>query len=239
MKKTALYFIRKIKSLLLRFKIHLLIEPFSGFLQYLVYISKLSKWVNSTPMPEFNDYYSNKREYNKRYKLYNYVINKENLDEICYLEFGVAAGHSFKWWVENIKNENSRFTGFDTFTGLPENWSSLHKKGAMSASVPQIDDGRCEFEVGLFQNTLPDFLDRFDPKLRTIIHMDADIYSATLYVLTTLSRKLKKDDIIFFDEFNVPKHEFKAFMEYIESHYIKYEVIGAVNNYYQIALKIL
>jgi O-methyltransferase len=48
-----------------------------------------------------------------------------------------------------------------------------------------------------------------------------------------------KGDIIIFDEFNVPMHEFKAFAEWVSSYYIKYEVIGAVNNFYQIAVKIL
>ncbi len=239
MKKIVLYLIRKIKALLIRSKIHLLIDPFSGMLQNLVYISKLSKWVKKTPMLEFNDFYSKKRDYSKRYKLYEYVINREKLDEIYYLEFGVAQGYSFKWWVKNIKNTKSRFVGFDTFSGLPENWSTLHKKGSMSASVPDINDKRCVFKVGLFQETLPGFLKEFNSNLRTIIHMDADIYSATLYVLTSLSRILKKGDIIFFDEFNVPKHEFKAFTEFVDSYYVKYKVIGAVNNYYQIAIIIL
>jgi hypothetical protein len=68
--------------------------------------------------------------------------------------------------------------------------------------------------------------------------MDADIYSATLYVLTSLAPFLKKGDIIFFDEFNVPLHEFKAFSEWVSSFYINYEVLGAVNNFYQVAIKI-
>ena len=41
-----------------------------------------------------------------------------------------------------------------------------------------------------------------------------------------------------FDEFNVPLDEFKAFKEWTESFYIEYEVLGEVNNYYQMALKI-
>ncbi len=239
MKKVALYFIRKTKALLIRYKIHLIIEPISGILQNLVYISKLSKWVKKTPMPEFDDFYSKKRDYSKRYKLYQYVIQKEKLDDIYYLEFGVAQGHSFKWWVENNDNKRSRFVGFDTFSGLPENWSTLYKRGSMSAPIPDINDNRCSFKVGLFQETLPAFLEEFNSNLRIIIHMDADIYSSTLYVLTSLERILKKGDIIFFDEFNVPKHEFKAFTDFVNSHYLKYEVIGAVNNYYQIAIKIL
>jgi hypothetical protein len=68
--------------------------------------------------------------------------------------------------------------------------------------------------------------------------MDADIYNSTLFALTMMGPYLKKDDILLFDEFNVPMHEFKAFSEFISSFYIKVKLIGAVNNYYQTAFKI-
>ena len=68
--------------------------------------------------------------------------------------------------------------------------------------------------------------------------MDADIYTATLYVLTLITPFLKSGDIIFFDEFNVPLHEFKAFKEWSNSFYIKYKVLGGVNNFYQTAIMI-
>jgi hypothetical protein len=49
---------------------------------------------------------------------------------------------------------------------------------------------------------------------------------------------LKSGDIIFFDEFNVPLSEFKAWEDFASAFYIEYEVLGAVNNYFQLALKI-
>jgi hypothetical protein len=79
----------------------------------------------------------------------------------------------------------------------------------------------------------------YSPAQRKIIHMDADLYTSTLFVLTSISYILKKDDIIIFDEFNVPMHEFKAFSEWTRSFYINYKVIGAVNNFYQVAFKII
>jgi hypothetical protein len=69
--------------------------------------------------------------------------------------------------------------------------------------------------------------------------MDADLYTSTLFVLTTVSPYLRKGDIILFDEFNVPMHEFKAFSEWVKSYYINYQVIAAVNNFYQIAIRII
>ena len=71
-----------------------------------------------------------------------------------------------------------------------------------------------------------------------IVHIDADLYSATLFVLTSIYPFLKKNDIIIFDEFNVANHEFKAFMAFVDAFYFKYEVIGAANNFYQLAIKV-
>jgi hypothetical protein len=117
--KLIIKIIRKVKANLLRFKFHILFHPFSNILLTLVYISKLSRWAKETQMPEFNDFYSKNHNYNKRYSLYDYIIKSENLSEIYYIEFGVSKGHSFKWWIDNISDRNSKFIGFDTFTGLP------------------------------------------------------------------------------------------------------------------------
>jgi hypothetical protein len=103
---------------------------------------------------------------------------------------------------------------------------------------PVIDDTRHEFFQGLFQQTLNPFLDTYHSTNRKVILMDADIYTATLYVLTTISRFLTPGDIIIFDEFNVPMHEFKAFIEWTETFYIRYKVLGFVNNYYAIAFMV-
>ena len=59
--------------------------------------------------------------------------------------------------------------------------------------------------------------------------------------MTSLSQLypfLKAGDIIFFDEYNVPMHEFKAFKEFTENFYIKYKALTAVNNYYQMSFMI-
>jgi O-methyltransferase len=213
----------------------------SGILEFAANLAKLSKWVSKYKSIGFCDYYSYKFDYEKRYDLYDYVINKENLlSAVDYLEFGVCQGTSFKWWAEKNTDSSSRFFGFDTFTGLPEDWGSF-KKGDMSGGnkAPEMNDSRCSFYQGLFQKTLPEFLSSYVSQNRKVIHMDADLYSSTLFVLTSLSPYLKKGDIIFFDEFNVPMHEFKAFDEWTKSFYINYEVLGAVNNFYQIAIKIL
>ncbi len=234
----ALSFIRKSKSLFIWLQLHRMVEPFSRLLLNLVYISKFSKWARQQKQVEFNDFYSRKWDYTKRFKLYEYIFNKENLSEqIQYMEFGVAQGKSFKWMIEKNKNPNSIFYGFDTFEGLPENWGHF-KKGDMSANVPELPDTRAKFVKGLFQETLPAFLKNSSLEGRKVIMMDADLYSSTLFVLTSLAPFLKKGDIIFFDEFVVPTHEFLAYYNFTQSYYLQFELIGAANNYYFAAFKV-
>ncbi len=230
----------KLKGIFFLMRLDFLFGPFAYLLIFIGQMTKLSKWIKKNRILAFSDFYSFNFDYNRRYDLYKHVVENEKLDSnIDYLEFGVAGGHSFKWWVQQIKDEQSTFTGFDTFTGLPEDWGPF-KKGAMSNNdkVPDIKDERVTFYQGLFQQTLTDFIKNHQFNKRKVIHMDADIYSATLFVLTSLSPFIKKGDILFFDEFNVPMHEFKAFTEWVNSFYIDYEVIGAVNNFYQVAIKI-
>ncbi len=238
--QTKLYFIRKTKTWFMRLRLHAIVEPFSGMLMNLVYLSKMSKWRRKAGAPKLNDFYSRKWDYNKRYNIYDFLLNEEKCDgPITYLEFGVAAGRSFKWWVEHNKNPQSTFDGFDTFTGLPEDWN-VFKAGAMSADgkFPEVNDERATFHKGLFQDTLPNFLKTVKEDSRKVVHMDADLYTSTLYVLTSVAPHLRKGDIILFDEFTVPTHEFMAFTQFLASYYIKVELIAAQNNYYFSAFRI-
>ena len=173
--------------------------------------------------------------------MYNSVLEKEIGDgSIDYLEFGVATGESFKWFLKQNENPESRFYGFDTFDGLPEDWGP-YKKGAFSTSnkLPEMDDSRGRFCQGLFQQTLPLFLKTFGNTKRKVLMMDADLYSATLYVLGTISPLFKKDDLIFFDQFAVPTHEFRAYLDFTQSFYMNLELIAAANNFYFVAFKVV
>jgi hypothetical protein len=201
-------------------------------------MNKLSKWINAHKKIAFNDFPS-QWDYEKRYDLYNYLFEKEKLNiAINYLEFGVASGQSFNWWMAKNENNESRFYGFDTFTGLPEDFGP-YKKGTFNTnSIPAIKDSRGRFFQGLFQQTLPGFLTTFDNTKKTVVMMDADLYTATFFVLSSLAPFLKKDDIILFDEFAVPTHEFMAFQQFIDCYYFDLELIGAASNFYFAAFKV-
>ena len=205
-------------------------------------MSRLSRWTHQQQgKNSFNDFFAYKFDYNKRFSPYQNITGTQLKDEpIDYLESGVCGGGSFRWWVENNINPLSRFHGFDTFEGLPEDWGPF-KAGAMStgSKAPDIKDERVKFYKGLFQQTLPGFIKNYDSINRKIIHMDADLYTSTLYALTSLAPLLNKGDIILFDEFLVPSHEFLAFENFTKSYYINTEFIGAANNYLFTAFKIV
>ena len=235
-----LFIIRYLKIIFISLRLHVFFGLFSGINANFLYLSRLSKWAAKNRKVEYNDFPS-KWNYEKRYPLYKWVLDSEQLVNapVNYLEFGVAAGQSFKWFLQQNTNPDSSFAGFDTFTGLPEDFG-VYKKGAFNANteVPQINDARGRFYQGLFQQTLPGFLQSFDKSKRNIIMMDADLYSATLYVLSSIAPYLKKDDIIFFDEFAVPTHEFKAFDDFVQAYYVNLKLIAAANNYYFAAFKV-
>lgn len=235
-----LYFIRKIKALFSRFKLHVIFRPFEGLLLNIVYLSKLSYWISKTEKGKFNDFYNRKVKYENRFKLHEFVLNEEIKNQaIDYLEFGVASGIAFRWWVEQNKNPDTRFYGFDVFTGLPEDFGVMKKHHYdTQGSTPKIDDNRVNFIKGLFHESVPQFLINYRSDKRKVIHMDADLYSSTLYVLTRLLPLLKENDIIIFDEFGVPTHEFRAFSDIISSYHFEYELLASINNYLQIAIKL-
>jgi O-methyltransferase len=180
--------------------------------------------------------------YLDRYMLYERVIQEERLDEegINFLEFGVYRGESIAWWRGRIAHSDARFVGFDTFTGLPEEWYRGACSGTFSADgkLPLNDDHRCEFQVGMFQQTLPRFLDGFMRRGRIVLHLDADLYSSTLFVLASMAGLLRPGDLLFFDEFSTPRHEFQAFHDFAKIMYLRYQLVGAVNNFAQVCLSV-
>lgn len=231
--------IRFLKSTFIRLRLHVIFGWLAPALEQLLWMTRLSKWASANKNIPMNDF-PTKWDYQKRFELYQHIIEKEGLREpINYLEFGVASGASFNWWMTQNEHPDARFYGFDTFTGLPEDFGP-YKKGAFhnGDSLPTIKDARGQFFQGLFQQTLPGFLKTFNNQNKTVLMLDADLFSATLYTLSSLAPFLKKDDIILFDEFVVPTHEFMAYTHFMNSFYFQLEPIGAANNYYFVAFKV-
>jgi len=174
-----------------------------------------------------------RKEFSHRYEMFAF-LNSQILrnSPITYLEFGVFKGESIRKWAEINTNPESRFVGFDSFEGLPENWSVFFRVLDQASfdtegKTPQIDDRRVTFVKGWFQNSLPIFLEDFRCFGRLVVHLDADLYSSTLYVLTRLHPLLVSGAILIFDEFNAVTHEFRAFRDYASAYRVHYEVLGS------------
>src|SRR6185437_13815381 len=99
-------------------------------------------------------------------------------------------------------NPDSRFFGFDSFVGLPEDWL-MHKAGAFSnqGKLPSIDDKRVDFIQGWFQNTVPTNLGRLAaiPHRKVQLHIDSDLYSSALFLLCQLWNTFQEYYFIFDD----------------------------------------
>lgn len=156
------------------------------------------------------------RRYESRKQMYtdlnNEVLRNRPVD---YLEFGVWQGDTILHWAAVNQESESRFFGFDSFEGLPEAWGK-YDQGHFSTKgrTPDSADPRVVFVKGWFQQTLPGFLKDFRPCNRLVVHIDADLYSSTLYVLATLHPILEPGTVLIFDEFYDCLHEFRAFRDY-------------------------
>jgi O-methyltransferase len=234
------------KDFLLRVPLTMVFRPFSRVFEFVAYFNKLIIWIykNKASMDK-TDFWSPMREYAKRETMYDYVNKKYGFENkaISYLEFGVSTGTSFRWWLANAKHADSTFYGFDTFEGLPEDWGT-YKKGDMASKMPDVGgDNRVQFIAGLFQDTLNEFILKHKLRLELpmpkIIHLDADLYTATIFTLSQLYPFMHKGDIIIFDEFSVATHEFKAYDEFVSSFNIKLQPIMTTNNFCQISFEVV
>lgn len=230
-----------LKDVVLYSRISLLFGPLKHWLKFFSNLIGLTRFIHQQSKKKalVPGKYQLFRNYAAREQMHTTIIDHFNLSNtpVQYLEFGVCDGDFFKWWMQQLKHENTSLVGFDTFEGLPEHWG-LYKQGDMYSGMPVLEDKRASFEKGLFQHTLHQFLQtkyRKDVE-RTIIHLDADLFSSTLFVLTSLAPYLKSGDILLFDEFSVPNHEFYAWDLFCQTYYVDYEVLGWVNNFYQTAI---
>ena len=149
--------------------------------------------------------------------------------------------NSFNFIIQNIK----KGYGFDTFTGLPENWqvgNKIEKAGSYSNSnkIPEIKGGK--FIKGEFKKTLPNFFSK-PRSVASLINIDVDLYSSTICVLENMRNIVDKDTIIIFDEFLIndtwEQDEAKALFEFCSKYNYKYEVIAYSFFSKQVAIKLI
>lgn len=141
---------------------------------------------------------------------------------VDFLEFGVYRGDTMRQWLGLNGHPQSRFWGFDSFSGFPQDWRTLARTVPRAefdtrGAIPDIRDERVKFVKGFFQQSLPPFLDAFSPRNRLILHLDADMYTSTLYVLAKMDKYLAPGSLLLFDEFSTGIDEYRAFRDYSDA----------------------
>jgi tetratricopeptide (TPR) repeat protein len=171
------------------------------------------EWILS--LPNLPDLHFN------RWSLFDAAIEMSDKTRPFY-EFGVWMGESFKYLIKAYK----KGYGFDTFTGLPEDWNTV-PQGTYSSfgNIPKIKGG--EFVVGEFNETLPKFFAKRRPKA-SLLNFDADLYSSTLCALNHSLPVIDEKTVLVFDELIVNQEwendEYKALIEFCESYGFDFEV---------------
>ena len=175
--------------------------------------------------------------FEKHPALVKFVVNEASLPGL-YLEFGVGRGKSIRW----IGAQADRAVyGFDSFEGIPEYWNGNPVGAFAQKKLPKVPDN-VQFEIGLFDKTLPDFLEKHSDPV-ALLHVDCDLYSSTVTIFEMLGSRLQPGAIILFDEYyNFPRwqqHEYKAFQEFVVSSGLQYEYIGYSVTGQQVAARVL
>lgn len=206
-----------------------LVHYFSGALNYLSVGRWFRDWQLTVP-PRCAD----------RIALYGEVAKLVG-EPAAYLEFGVFEGASLRHWTTLLRHLESSFDGFDSFEGLPENWGLFTGKKVFDVQgrMPHYDDPRVHLHKGWFSDTLPGFLRAFRFRPTLIVHLDADLYSSTIYVLRQLRPHLQPGAILIFDEFFDREHELKAFTEFLHDERIEVKCVAATRALTEVAFQIL
>jgi hypothetical protein len=149
------------------------------------------------------------------------------------MEFGV-------WQGKTISRIGAHFSrqkvwGFDSFVGLPEPWFTnstqegpSHPAGKFSlASEELVSLPNVELVAGWFNDTIPTWLEQNSGNI-CFLHIDSDLYSSALTVLTLLNDRIVPGTVIAFDEMypwaDYEKYdlwaqgEFKALGEWLANH---------------------
>ncbi len=158
---------------------------------------------------------------------------KEKIDESqVLLEFGVYTGISINE-ISNLFSKHQVY-GFDSFLGLEEDWTGFDLPAAtfsIQGKLPKVNEN-VTLVSGWFTDSLPTFVSAFRKEKKSIllIHMDADTYTPTKFVLDHLKDLISADTYIIFDEYyNYPgwkNHEWKAWQEFIEENFYDYDYIA-------------
>ncbi|MDC2975943.1 class I SAM-dependent methyltransferase [bacterium] len=165
------------------------------------------------------------------------ILNDRNQENL-YLEFGVHSGKSINYLSKFLK---TKIYGFDSFTGLKEDWLGTKNPIGSMDLKGQIPKVRSNVEIikGEVEDTLEKFLTEKKTKIN-FVHMDMDVYKSTKYVLQKIKPFLNSGCIILFDElYNFAgweEGEYKALIEVFKDDEYKYL---AFTNFEKVTIQII
>jgi hypothetical protein len=157
------------------------------------------------------------------------------------LEFGVMGGETLSILCSQFKDRAVH--GFDSFKGLPEDWIHDVPSGAFSTegTVPTDLPPNAKLYVGMFEDTLPDYLASTDAPV-ALLHIDSDLYSSARTALFGLAPRLRAGSMIVFDEFlNYPgwrQHEYRAFIEFVDAFDVEFRYFSFASSYLSVAVRL-
>lgn len=189
-----------------------------------------------------------------RYVLHTGMVNDGGL----WLEFGTWTGGTLDLlssFTENVVYGFDTFSGLDVeWEGLLINRAGInvtdvsmkcfdiggspplsikplnyHTRNYESFEPKRSFRENVEFVVGLFEESLPPFLEKCGRDI-TFMHIDCDLYESTKCVLECCYPFIKKGCVIVFDELinfdGYEKYELRALHEFISKHNVDFEWIG-------------
>lgn len=181
----------------------------------------------------------NARNLVRRAELLEFALGACSVDGLI-MEFGVFRGESLRFMAKRVPQD---VHGFDSFEGLPEDWTYFQKQGrfSLAGKIPEFHETNIRIYKGWFEETLPQFLAGHTEAAR-LIHIDCDIYSSTRAVLALVAARIVKGTVIVFDEYlNYPSwqaHEFKAFQEFVAASGLNYRYAGFASSHSSVAVVI-
>lgn len=155
-------------------------------------------------------------------------------------EFGVYKGETFRYIG---KKTEFKCYGFDSFTGLPEDWRTGFPVGTFDLGGNPLTDLPMNVELiqGLFSDTAAKFASQTDQPV-ILVHIDCDLHSSTLDALNGISTKLHREAVVVFDEyFGYPGwrlHEHKAWREFTQDQGISFRYLSYNRLSEQVAVKL-
>jgi Macrocin-O-methyltransferase (TylF) len=198
-------------------------EMLTHSLQSFVNYLEVGRWMNAHG-------YRTDRRFRYRTDLFDLAAQGIAGQQVLYLEFGVAEGESLRYWSGLLRHPHAHLHGFDSFEGLPSNWSATHKKGTFSTGgrMPVFDDQRVKLFKGWFEDTIPGY----EPPGHEVlfVNIDADLYTSTAVALTGIQEMIKPGDFLYFDEFAQVFDELRAFDELIDRTGMQFEFVGATRD---------